>query len=647
MSNYPPSANSGSSSNGSNFSKHLNESNTSVKGQGNATSESKRKFNLNTPSFQPSVQNLTRKFGGLLPKVKDIPTFVPSNLESSSPANSDANSSFGGRKFNASTPSFTPANPYDSFPVNSGTSDFSLEGFSTHESNNSGTVDLMPLSQIAQSTTPKIQQNPYLSNPGTPGTGSMTHSANPASAFMFHGQGAPNYPLNYHLYSPAPPPRVNMNLSPHETNVNALFIPNDLRETITKRNEASLQSLSHLSLPDHVGRYHSLVPIDTTFDLESKVYGKPTAVYKVLSNVDGNFYALRRIDLGSLAQLSSEQAFINVKKWRRLTNPNVVRLKDAFTSVSFDSQEPCLCLVYDYYPLSNTLQEQHITRKLGVKLEPISENLLWIYLIQLVGALISIHKEGLYAGLTLSISKVIVTNKNRLRLAGVCMDDILKHDAVDDLNKKEGKEKVTAYLQRQDITLLGNLMIELASTMLPAFLRGPFDETFESRLKSSNRPCSDELFEVLKILNEPSEEFSLTEFYTKYLSLRSLEVLNAAQDLTDYYEGHLLSEVENGRLFRLMAKLTSVLDQPASDAELGGNAFVLKLFRDFVFHGRDEAGKPAVDLSRILINLNKLDVGVDEKILLVSSEEDTCMIVTYKEVKDILELSFRALFRSN
>lgn len=647
MSNYPPNATSGSSSNGSNFSKQSNDTNSFSKAQGAPTSESKRKFNMNTPSFQPSVQNLTRKFGGLLPKLKDIPTFVPSNLEGSSPATSDANSSFGGRKFNASTPSFTPANPYDTFPGNSATSDFSLEGYSTHDSTSSGAADLLPLSQMGQATTPKVQQNPYLSNPGTPGTGSMAHTANPASAFMFHGQGAPNYPLNYHLYSPAPPPRLSMNLSAHETNVNALFIPNDLRETITKRNEAALQSLGHLSLPDHVGRYHSLVPIDTTFDLVSKVYGKPTSVYKVLSNVDGLLYALRRTDLGSLAQLTSEQAFINVKKWKRLTNPNVVRLKDAFTSVSFDSQEPCLCLAYDYYPLSNTLQEQHITRKLGVKLEPVTEQLLWIYLIQLVGALISIHKEGLHAGLTLSATKVLVTNKNRIRLAAVCMDDVLNHDEIEELCQSEGKAKVIADLQRTDIILLGQLMTELTSTMLPAFLRGKFDETFESRLKSSSKSCSDEWLEVLKILNEPSEDFSITDFYTKYLSLRSLEVLNGAQDLADYYEGHLLSEVENGRLFRLLAKLTSVIDQPDIDADLGGNAFVLKLFRDFVFHARDETGKPAVDLSRILVNLNKLDVGVDEKILLVSSEEDTCMIVTYKEVKDILELSFRAVFRGN
>lgn len=602
---------------------------------------------MNTPSFQPSVQNLTRKFGGLLPKLKDIPTFVPSNLESASTSASDAGSSLGGRKFNASTPSFTPANPYDSFPGNSGASEFPLEGFGTHESTGSVVTDLVSISLMGQTTTPKIQQNPYLSNPGTPGTGSMAHTSNSAAAFMFHSQGAPNYPLNYHLYSPAPPPRLSMNLSAHETNVNALFIPNDLRENITKRNEAALQSLGHLSLPDHVGRYHSLVPIDTTFDLVSKVYGKPTSVYKVLSNVDGYLYALRRTDLGSLAQLTSEQAFINVKKWKRLTNPNVVRLKDAFTSVSFDSQEPCLCLAYDYYPLSNTLQEQHITRKLGVKLEAITEQLLWTYLIQLVGALISIHKEGLHAGLTLSTSKVIVTNKNRIRLAAVCMDDILNHDELEELAKTEGKQKLTTDLQRTDVALLGQLMTELTSTMLPTFLRGKFDETFENRLKSSSKSCSDEWIEVLKVLNEPDEDFALTDFYTKYLSLRALQVLNGSQDQADFYEGHLLSEVENGRLFRLLAKLTSVIDQPDSDAELGGNAFVLKLFRDFVFHARDESGKPALDLSRILVNLNKLDVGVDEKILLVSSEEDTCMIVTYKEVKDILELSFRSLFRGN
>lgn len=614
----------------------------SHKSPAGASSESKRKFNMNTPSFQPSVLGLTGKFAALLPKLKDIPTFVPSGLEQSASGNDI--SAFGSRKFNVSTPSFTPSNPYDNFSATSGAAEFSLDGFHSHETANTAGGDQLHISQINLAGTPKIQQqNPYLASTGTPGATPL--SSNAASAFMY-GLGTPNYPLNYHLYAPAPPPRLAASLNSYETNVNAMFIPNDLRETITKRNEATLQTLGHLSLPDHVGNYHSLVPIDTTFDQVSKVFEKPTSVYKVMSNVDGLPYALRRIELGNEGQITSELVFQTVKKWRRLNSPNVVRLKDAFTSVAFDSQEPSLCLAYDYYPLSNTLQEQHITRKLGVKLESITEGLLWNYTIQLVNALITIHKDGLYAGRSLSSSKVIVTNKNRVRLAAVCVDDILEFETVEERVKTEGKTKTILELQQHDIRLLGSLLTELTTTCLPALLRGEFDDDLVSRLKTcSNKVFSEDWIDVLRKLSEAETDFSLEDFYKEHLSLRALDLLNGLQDLSDYFEGHLLSEVENGRLFRLLAKLTSLIDRTEREADIGGNAFVLRLFRDFVFHARDEAGKPAVDLTRILVNLNKLDVGVDEKILLVSSEEDTCMIVSYKEVKDILELSFRAVYR--
>lgn len=622
-------------------------SHSQMKGVGNSSGDSRRKFNMNTPSFQPLMLNLTGKFAGLLPKLKDIPTFVPSGFEPPGyTGTGDASPSLASRKFNAATPSFTPANPYESFNPGSANTDYSLDGYTSQDSAATPVTDPMLISQMGQSNTPKLQQNPYLSDPNTPGGPPITHPSNVSSVFMYHNQSAPNYPLNYHLYSPAPPPRLSMSLSPHETNVNAMFIPNDLRETITRRNEAALRTLGHSSLPDHVGDYHLLVPIDNTFSPASKVYGLPTAVYKVNSNVNGLTYAMRKVDLAAQPILN-EQAFLTVKKWKRLNNPNVVRVKDAFTSVAFDIQQPVLCVVYDYYPLSSTLEEHVITRKLGVKLEQVSEQLLWNYLIQLVGAIISIHREGLFAGQTLSSSKVIVTNKNRIRLAAACMEDILNHEAIDRGLRSNGKTKTLLDLQTADFVRLGNLMTELTVTTLPNLLRSEFNENLVTRLKSSaSKSFTEEWIEVLRILNNPDDQFNLSEFYAQLLSLKSLEIINGLQDLTDYFEGHLLSEVENGRLFRLLSKLTSVIDQPESDADVVGNISVLKLFRDFVFHARDESGKPALDLSRVLVNLNKLDVGVDEKLLLVSSQEDTCVIVSYKEVKDILEQTFRAVYRS-
>jgi hypothetical protein len=60
---------------------------------------------------------------------------------------------------------------------------------------------------------------------------------------------------------------------------------------------------------------------------------------------------------------------------------------------------------------------------------------------------------------------------------------------------------------------------------------------------------------------------------------------------------------------------------------------LIKLFRDYVFHQVDETGRPVTDLSHVLTQLNKLDAGVDEKIMLVSRDEGSCLIVSYREVR--------------
>jgi PAB-dependent poly(A)-specific ribonuclease subunit 3 len=63
-----------------------------------------------------------------------------------------------------------------------------------------------------------------------------------------------------------------------------------------------------------------------------------------------------------------------------------------------------------------------------------------------------------------------------------------------------------------------------------------------------------------------------------------------------------------------------------------GDRFLLKLFRDYIFHQVNDAGDPVVDLAHVLSCLNKLDAGTEERIMLVSRDEQACFIVTYKEV---------------
>lgn len=92
-----------------------------------------------------------------------------------------------------------------------------------------------------------------------------------------------------------------------------------------------------------------------------------------------------------------------------------------------------------------------------------------------------------------------------------------------------------------------------------------------------------------------------------------------------------------------------------------GDRYIIKLFRDYVFHQVDENGNPVVNLSHVLACLNKvsteeiyaigytksfssqLDSGTDERIMLVSRDEQSCLVVSYKEVKSCIDAAFRCV----
>lgn len=48
-----------------------------------------------------------------------------------------------------------------------------------------------------------------------------------------------------------------------------------------------------------------------------------------------------------------------------------------------------------------------------------------------------------------------------------------------------------------------------------------------------------------------------------------------------------------------------------------GDRYMLKLFRDYLFHSVTEDGRPYLDQAHIVKCLNKLDAGVMEKVQLI------------------------------
>ncbi|KAG8694678.1 PAB-dependent poly(A)-specific ribonuclease subunit 3, partial [Ceratobasidium sp. 423] len=86
--------------------------------------------------------------------------------------------------------------------------------------------------------------------------------------------------------------------------------------------------------------------------------------------------------------------------------------------------------------------------------------------------------------------------------------------------------------------------------------------------------------------------------------------MGAMLDQSDMLESELSRELENGRLVRLLCKFGFINERPEFDhdprwAETG-DRYIIKLFRDHVFHQVDARGKPVLNLTHVFINLNKV-----------------------------------------
>lgn len=429
------------------------------------------------------------------------------------------------------------------------------------------------------------------------------------------------------------------------------------------------------SLPRVVHRYHSLYPLeDAAKDKISRVYNVPTVVYKATDGVA--FFAIRRIDNVRVNELTNPA----VEAWRSMIHPHIVSLREVFVSNAFNNTNS-LYVAYEYHPGAETLEQRFPAcalsqnRPPGYQNDPkgLSEDILWAILIQLVSAIRAIHTKGLSAAKLINGSKIIIVGKNRLRISAGGIEDLFKY---------ESRKAIIHTRQQEDIIALGQLMLRLAAPVA--------DSSFASTQKALEdvaANCSVEFHSVLLRLlglisrsgpstagtssssatspsptalastsGGPGPSSSPTPMMTQYpsldevqqmLAMRAFGHLEKTYNFADALESELCKELDNGRLFRLMVKLGFINERPEYDFSTSwsetGDRFPLKLFRDYVFHQVDEEGNPVLDVSHVVECLNKLEVGTEERVLLMSRDEKSMLVLAYKDLKHYLTESFNEL----
>lgn len=478
---------------------------------------------------------------------------------------------------------------------------------------------------------------------------------------------------SYHLYWPIGPQPTN--LPAYQRTAHDFFIPESLREELQKKSEVSRQILANSSLPP-IEQFHSLVCLDTTQHKTQSLFGYQSWVYKAVSSKDGNNYALRRLEG---FRLTNENAIRSVQAWKRVLNGNVVTVHDAFTTRAFGDSS--LVLVMDYHACSKSLAEEHFktapmarfhggVRQAASSSSHVPEQVLWGYLVQIASALKAIHGVGLAARL-ITPSKVLLTSKNRIRLNACAILDVVQYES----------GRAVSELQAEDLVQLGRLILCIATNSPTAHVAaGGGGLQVQKAMDHVTRSYSARLKDAITFLLNPQAQAPAPGTPTSPTSPTVQKDIDtflagiadqfaAVFDSTLHAEDSLVAtlgrELESSRLVRLLIKLNFINERPEFDASVPvstasgpsssssssawaetGERYYLKLFRDYVFHQVDANGHPVTNLAHVLDCLNKLDAGSEEKIALISRDEQNVLVVSYRELKRGVESAFGELLKA-
>ncbi|QRV95538.1 Tyrosine kinase domain protein [Ceratobasidium sp. AG-Ba] len=322
-----------------------------------------------------------------------------------------------------------------------------------------------------------------------------------------------------------------------------------------------------------------------------------------------------------LASYGFPNSFSNYSLQSQTSNPHLAHSISQTLSQSSSYQfSPQM----GFSPQTSYSQPVGFSQQQGV--QPVDERLVWTYLLQLASAIRAAHGRNL-AIRCLDPRRVLVTGIGRVRINTVGIIDIMSYD---------GQGTPDIYLQ-EDLIALGSLLLQLTSSSSPP-------QSPRSTAVGALNRFSPLLRQAVVWLITPGT----IDHLWKEISPDIINAeMNAMLDHADSLENELSKELENGRLVRLLCKFGFINERPEFDhdprwAETG-DRYIIKLFRDHVFHQLDTRGKPVLNLTHVFTNLSKLDAGSEERLMLVSRDERNCLVVSYKEVKTCIESAYRDL----
>jgi len=113
--------------------------------------------------------------------------------------------------------------------------------------------------------------------------------------------------------------------------------------------------------------------------------GSYSNVYKVKRKTDGKFYAMKKVKLPKLSQKERKNSLNEVRILASIQHPYIISYKDAF----YDNNSRTLCIVMEFAGSGDLLNK---IKSMKSRRKYFSEDKIWMYLIQMIKAIKTLHE---------------------------------------------------------------------------------------------------------------------------------------------------------------------------------------------------------------------------------------------------------------
>lgn len=424
------------------------------------------------------------------------------------------------------------------------------------------------------------------------------------------------------------------------------------------RNEiAVLLGRAHPSLgcPDVVGGYYAVLPMENTPSPVFTLSGPPCMLYKGVSAARGTPSALLRI-IGP-PPAPSAQIVRAGEAWKRVRHPALLCLREVFTTRQFTavaaaSMVPAneVVFAYEFASRADTLYNVFLNAPSpDHRYHPLAETTLWAFASQLLSAVAVVHNNRLALRESLNTVRILVTGRNRVKISCIGLKDALDPGGADHIptnahNRTINQER-TMTLQREDLTAIGHVLATLALRVDNKMVRGGVlacgSDVAVDAIRRLTPYSEDFAVLVMSLLGTamPNSQVTVNQVLGLIGPRMALELGNVWTH-SDALEGKLFVEFDSSRMFRLMSLLGFINERGDAGVEPQwaetGDRYLLKLFRDYVFHRVDEDGNPVLDMAHVAECLSRLDVGSPEQVLLSSRDGGSLLVATYEDLRRCL-----------